>query len=138
MQDTRFYSLVRKGAGLDEDEKRGQAATNATLRTLGELLPRDVAEDVATQLPNDVATPLRNASDDEGESFDYDEFVSRVDEREREDHNVEDPDADRHVRAVTGALTRAVSGGQLKEVQDHLPEEYDDLFRAVDVGEDPM
>lgn len=137
MQETRFHSLVREGADLGEDEERARAATNATLRTLGEALPENVADDVATQLPDDLATTLRNASDGEGESFDLDEFVRRVDERERESHNVEG-DAERHVRAVTDALTRAVSGGQLEELRDHFPEEYDDLFHDVDVGEDPM
>ncbi|PSQ50930.1 hypothetical protein BRD15_00465 [Halobacteriales archaeon SW_6_65_15] len=63
-------------------------ATRAVLETLGERLQEGEASDLAGPLPMEIDYYLESA--DHGQRFDYDEFISRV--AERENMNPEDDD----------------------------------------------
>jgi uncharacterized protein (DUF2267 family) len=107
-----------------------EAATRATLETLGERIPEGVATNLAGQLPQEVGEHLRRTITmggvGRGERFDLDEFARRVAERGRMD----EPTAvfrSRVVLEVTGEATRDV----LDKVRDSLPAE---LAKLVDSG----
>ncbi|WP_254546533.1 DUF2267 domain-containing protein [Halomarina pelagica] len=105
-------------------------AIRATLTTLGERLQAGEAEDLAGPLPMEIDRYLLEA--ESGQRFDYDEFVDRVWERE----NMTDPndraDAAYHAQAILDVVSEAVPPGELEQVRDQLPEDFDDLFELVD------
>lgn len=105
------------------------AAIRATLHTLGERLSGDEAEDLAAQLPREIALYLHMA--DEQESFSLDEFFERVAEREPADL----PAAVHHARAVIAVVQEAVTPGEIADVRAQLPADYDPLFEAGSEGE---
>ncbi|MDQ2050020.1 DUF2267 domain-containing protein [Natronolimnohabitans sp. A-GB9] len=78
IQENEFYSLVQE-AGHLESMDRTQTASEAVLATLGETLTGGEAEDVAAQLPGELArilegedpvTSLRFLRDDVADSVD--------------------------------------------------------------------
>lgn len=117
----RVNEQIQTGAPGD-----AELAIQATLSTLGERISGGEAENLAAQLPAELQTQLESGNyTEEAEAFSLDEFYLRVAEREGSssaDVSVE------HARAVMEQLTRAVSGGELADVQRQLPEEYEPLF----------
>lgn len=103
-----------------------ELAIQATLATLGERISGGEAENLAAQLPAELQTQLESGNyDEEAEPFSLDEFYLRVAEREGD----ASPEvAVEHARAVMEQLTRAVTGGELADIQRQLPEEYEPLF----------
>ncbi|MFC7157389.1 DUF2267 domain-containing protein [Halomarina halobia] len=105
-------------------------AIRATLTTLGERLQAGEAEDLAGPLPMEIDRFLIEA--ESGQRFDYDEFIDRVWERE----NMTDPDdradAAYHAQAILDVVSGAVPPGELSQVRDQLPADFDDLFELVD------
>lgn len=102
-----------------------ELAIQATLSTLGERISGGEAENLAAQLPAELQTQLESGNYmEEAEPFSLDEFYLRVAEREGSPADA----AVEHARAVMEQLTRAVSGGELADVQRQLPEEYEPLF----------
>lgn len=129
MQHDEFIGQVQAKAKLPT---RGdaEAATRATLETLGERIPEGAATNLAGQLPSEIGEHLRRTIEmggvGSGERFDLDEFARRVAERGRMD----EPTAvfrARVVLEVTGEATRDV----LDKVRDSLPGE---LARLIDAG----
>ncbi|NEU56830.1 DUF2267 domain-containing protein [Halorussus sp. MSC15.2] len=108
-------------------------ATRAVLTTLGERLQEGEATDLAGPLPMEIDYYLESA--DHGQRFDFDEFVSRVAERERMDPDSDDdrPDAAFHAKAVTSLVADVVPESELEQVRDQLPddEDWDELFELV-------
>jgi uncharacterized protein (DUF2267 family) len=104
-------------------------AIRATLEVLGERLFGGEAQDLAAQLPREIAHYL--TADGGSESFGLQEFFRRVSEREQ----VELPDAIHHARAVISVVRDAVSEGEMQDVLAQLPEEYNALFESGSEGE---
>lgn len=117
----RVNEQIRTGAPGD-----AELAIQATLATLGERISGGEAENLAAQLPAELQTQLESGNyTEEAEAFSLDEFYLRVAERE----GASSPDvAVEHAWAVMEQLTRAVTGGELADVQRQLPEEYEPLF----------
>ena len=103
----------------------GQAvhAIHATLQTLGERLFGDEADNLASQLPQEIGAYLREAQI--RESMPVREFFERVALRE----GAELPDAVYHARSVVSVVLDAVSPGEIADVRAQLPSEYDQLFQ---------
>jgi uncharacterized protein (DUF2267 family) len=129
MDHDHFIGQVQSRAQL---ASRGEAEglTRATLETLGERIPEQVAKHLADQLPTEIGEHLRRTvtmdGAGSGERFGLDEFVARVAER----GHVPEPNAvygSRVVLEVTGEATQGVLG----KVRDALPE---DLRGLVDAG----
>lgn len=118
-----FVQRVQGAAELD-DARNARAATEATLRTLGEHLTAGEAADVDALLPEDLRGFLTATSDETPGDFSVDEFYRRVSEREGTDPT----EATTHVRAVMDALAETVGENRLLDVRDQLPSEYDSLF----------
>ncbi|WP_121821938.1 DUF2267 domain-containing protein [Halostella salina] len=107
--------------------RQGEAvrACRAVLTTLGERLPEGEATDLASPLPMEIDWYVESA--DSGQRFDWDEFLDRVAERA----NVDRSDANYYAKVVVAVAGESVPGGELADVRDNLPEEFDGLFELV-------
>jgi uncharacterized protein (DUF2267 family) len=104
-----------------------EKATVAVLETLAERLAGGEPGDLASQLPSELGEVVRSA---EGRQRKYtlDEFFQRV--AEREGQNL--PDAVFHARAVVEVLGQAVSAGEMRDIREQLPKEWDPLFGGAE------
>lgn len=105
----------------------GQAelAVTSTLAALAELVGGKQASDLASQLPFPFREPLDQKSEENPGNFSLEEFYGRIAEREE----VETATASLHAAAVINTLKEAVSGGELEDIRQQLPEEFKALFR---------
>ena len=135
MQENEFYTLVQQASHADTVE-RAQVAIEAVLETLGETVSGGQAEDVAAQLPGELAGVLEHA-DHDGAGYDYDDFTARVGEHLR-GTDLEPADAERYVEGVTAALTAAVTDGELRNLKAQLEADVASLFEGVDLDRDAV
>lgn len=114
-----------------EADSQGEAVrtTRAALTTLGERVQADEAKDLASPLPMEIDRYLTAA--DSGQRFDYQEFLTRVAER----GSVERAEAAFRVQAVIALVAEVVPVGELEDVEEGLPAEFEDLFEFVDAEE---
>jgi uncharacterized protein (DUF2267 family) len=123
----RFIQIVSEYAEVDPGQ--AERATHATLKTLGERVTAGELDDVAAQMPPELAPSL--AGPREAEGFDAEEFVRRVAQRE----DVPFETAERHVRAVFAALGQAISPKELSDLEAQLSRDYRPLLpRAPATG----
>jgi uncharacterized protein (DUF2267 family) len=66
-------------------------------------------------------------SAESGQRFDFDEFVDRVGERA----NADDQDALFYSQAIMSLVAELVPGGEMQQVRDQLPDDYDPLWDLV-------
>lgn len=121
MRHDEFVSNVRELAELDTMEE-AERAIRATLETLRERLAGNEPNNLADQLPEEIAAPLRGEGGQD--SFSLAEFYRRVSERE----GIEETEAIRHARAVAATLQASVTRGEMDHVRDQLKPEYSELF----------
>jgi uncharacterized protein (DUF2267 family) len=115
-----FIQITQREGGLGADA--AERAARATLTTLAERLSPGQARDLLHQLPAEMKPWVH--TDGAAERFDVDEFLRRVAERE----GVDVETAERHARAVFAALGRAVSGDEIADVADELPQDFEPLI----------
>ena len=122
MQIDDFISRVQEQTRLDT---RGEAIalTKAVLETLGERLDRKVRNGVAAQLPEELKDFLL-ARGDHTERYDLAEFYKRVGARA----DMSDQDASTHTGQVLSVLRQAISEGEVQDILEDLPAEYQQLF----------
>lgn len=125
MQHDEFLEEVQQRARLDS-RKEATEATEVVLETLAERLPADEAEDIASELPKELAGHFEDSG--KAETFGVDEFFQRINGREE----AEGAAAKLHAQVVTNVLATAISEGELDQVFDDLPPEYRDLLGDVD------
>ncbi|WP_049926737.1 DUF2267 domain-containing protein [Halopiger goleimassiliensis] len=130
MQENEFYGLVQQAGHLDTMD-RTQVVTEAVLETLGETLTGGEAEDVATQLPTDLAGIVQDA-DHDGAGYDREAFVDRVAEH-LQGTDAEPDDAERYADAVTDAVAAALTDGELENLKSQLSGDLQPLFEDVTV-----
>jgi uncharacterized protein (DUF2267 family) len=123
VQYQEFIDRVRQRAGLDSFE-RAEAATQATLTTLGEYLSGGEGLDLASQLPQGIAEILHQQPPNRSKIFSLNDFLQMVGENE----GVGIEEAEAHARAVVGVLEEAVTEGEMQDVRRQFPSEFDDLF----------
>jgi uncharacterized protein (DUF2267 family) len=112
--------LVQEAAGTDRSG--AELVAHAVLTTLGERIAEGEAQDLAAQLPPELAPWVATKGGAEG--FDVDEFLRRVAERTRADL----PGAERYARAVFLALAHTVSPDELADVEAELSKDYAPLL----------
>jgi uncharacterized protein (DUF2267 family) len=124
MKHDEFVGAVQHRAEL---ASRSEAirVTRAFLTTLGEPLQPGEASDLAGQLPMEIDIFLHQA--DSGQLFDYQAFLQRISERA----NADVADANFYAQVVVDVLDETTPEGELADVTDQLPEDYDDLFGLV-------
>lgn len=128
MQYEEFIRQVQEGASLASREEAVRA-TEAVLGTLGERLYRTERNDVAAQLPKELAQFLLKFVDGattrrQVPRFALKEFYIRV--RGRADVTFQEA-VDRS-RAVVSVLREAISAGQWRDMRASLPDGYGDLL----------
>lgn len=124
MQHDQFIGHVQDRADLDS-RGAAEAATRATLETLGERLAGGEPDNLAAQLPPEIGLHLRR-EDGAGDPFDVEEFHRRV--AEREGPGTDTGDAAFHASAVLSVVRDAVTGGVLDHVAAQLPPEFNAVF----------
>jgi uncharacterized protein (DUF2267 family) len=123
MQYEEFVERVQQRAGLASFE-RAEAATRATLTTLGEYLTGGEGLDLASQLPQGLAEILHQQPPERSKMFSLNDFLQIVGENE----GVGIGEAETHARAVMGVLEEAITKGEMDDVRRQFPSEFDPLF----------
>ena len=135
MDYTTFIGEVQNRAELPARED-ALSVTRITLETLSERLGSDEADNLAAQLPKEIARDLEEVT--EVERFSWDEFVDRLGEKGDYDMRDERATAIHHARVVMAVVSEAASEGEMADVRDQLPDEYDDLFVGADRETQPV
>lgn len=130
MQENEFYELVKQGSHADTID-RASVASEAVLETLGETLSGGEAEDVASQLPDDLAGVLENA-DHDGTGYDREESTQRVGEHLR-GTDLEAEDTERYATGVAAALAETLTEGELRNPKAQLDDDLRRLFEGTDL-----
>lgn len=125
MQYDEFITRVQDAAAV-ESRNHAELATTATLETLGQRLSAGEADNLAAQLPAELKAPLDQTVGD-AESFDVDEFLRRVADREGLGCSTEQ--ARDHARAVMSTVAGSVSAGEIDDVRSQLPPGYEFLMQ---------
>lgn len=120
----KYDSIIKEVMDRARLSSREQAreATHATMEILGERLFGGEAEDLAAQLPEELARSLTSSGPKE--NFGLQEFLRRLGERE----GIEAEQAEEHAKAVFTVLQEMVSTGELTDIRSQLPDEYERLF----------
>lgn len=119
-----FIERVRERGEFDSTED-AEAATRATLSTLGEYLTDREGPDLAKRLPEGVSEHLLRQPPERSEIFSAEDFLQLV--GEREGANV--GEARYHVRAVMDVFGEAVGREVLGDVVERqFPSEFAPLF----------
>ena len=121
-----FVRSVRQQSDLTTDEQARRAA-RATLVTLSERISHGAAEDLAEQLPTGIQDVLHADSTEDPEPFSPDEFVERVEDREREVPELNGTHSRRHVEAVLTTL-QDQAPEPFEAAVSQLPNEYERLY----------
>ena len=131
----KYDAFIGQVQHLARLSSRGEAerAVRATLETLAGRLAGGEANDLASQLPSEIAIHLRKYGAGIGERFSLKEFFQRVSDRE----GTNLPEAIFHARAVMEVLGSAVTPGEIADVRAQLPAEFDQLFEAGKSGQVP-
>ena len=123
MQYQEFIERVQRRTELSSFAA-AEEATRATLTTLGEYLTGGEGLDLASQLPQGLAEPLRQQPPERSKIFSLNDFVQLVGEKE----GVGFEEASVHARAVMNVLGEAVTKGEMDDVRRQFPSEFDPLF----------
>lgn len=136
MQHDTFIGQVQDRAQLGS---RGEAerATRALLETLGERVPYGLADNLAGQLPREIAEHLRRTGIDgeTGARFDLPGFVARV--RARLGGGADDAHAAYLARVVFEVVDEASHGRVTERVRDAVGADIAGLLLAGSAGETP-
>lgn len=124
MQRTEFIETVRERTDLDSTDE-AETVTVATLQTFGTRVSEGQLEDVAEQLPDELAGVL-SVETEQATDLTPDEFLERVESEER-DAGIEG-DTEEHVRAVLETFGEVIDEAEWQGVRAQLPDEYDRLL----------
>ena len=108
-----------------EKKSEGVRAVRAVLNALGERIQEGDATDLAGSLPMEIDYYVLNA--EHGQRFGFDEFIDRV----MEIDNSERPDAVYHAKVVMKIVDQAVPRGEMEDIHNGLPSEFDQLFELT-------
>ena len=127
MEPVEYVDFVaRIEGGLDNPESaEAEEALEATLEALGECISGGEAEDLAAELPSELAEALTRAGGDP-ESLSLEEFFGRVAEKQGSGEAL----AEKHARAVLSVLGRAVDDGELSDMRSQLPRDFQPLLQS--------
>ncbi|QHG16149.1 DUF2267 domain-containing protein [Nostoc sp. ATCC 53789] len=123
MEYNEFITHVQSLAQSDSREE-AERATRATLETLKERIASDEAEELATNLPQQLGNYLRVREGDSSQSFNLQEFITRASQKE----NIEPTTAAIHVRAVFAVLQNAISPEKFAALHAYFSHDYEELF----------
>lgn len=125
---THVQSLAQSNA-----REEAESATRATLETLKERVPVDEANELAAELPQELGQCLQGREGTTSESFNLQEFISRVSQRE----NIAPTTTAIHVRAVFAVLQNAINPEKFAKFHAHFSHDYEELFTTSPTNEVP-
>ncbi|SDX91481.1 DUF2267 domain-containing protein [Halopenitus persicus] len=108
------------------DEGHAAKMTRVVLNTLGERLGEGEAADLAAPLPMEIDRFLTESRG--GQQFTYQEFIDRVCRRA----DVEEADAHFYAQAIVALVAECATGSEMQQVQEQLPEDYEELFEFTE------
>lgn len=132
MKYDEFIAQVQRRASLNT-KADALLATRAALETLGERLEGGEPDDLAAQLPPEIAVYLVQPFAGSGVPFTLDDFFMRVAERE----GTALAEASFHARVVLGLIAEVVTMGEIENVRSQLPTDFRQLFEVENEGELP-
>ncbi len=132
MEYNEFITHVQSLA-QSNDREEAERATRATLETLKERVPGDEAQEIAAELPQELGQSLQGREGQSSESFNLQEFITRVSLRE----NIEPTTTAIHVRAVFAVLQNAINPEKFAKFHHHFSHDYEELFATSPTGEVP-
>jgi uncharacterized protein (DUF2267 family) len=121
VNDKEFFRSVAQRAGLSREEAAD--LTRATLETLADRVSGGEARDLAAELPEPLAQPLRSG-DEAAKRFDLEEFVRRVSERT----GLTAPETTSGIRAVLVTLREVTPSDEFTEVMAQLSKDFRTLI----------
>lgn len=132
MEYSEFITHVQSLAQSNSREE-AERATRATLETLKERIPGDEVQEVAAELPSELSETLQATDAKGSESFNLQEFISRVSQRE----NIEPTTTAIHVRAVFAVLQNAINPEKFAKFHHYFSHDYEELFTTSPTSEIP-
>ncbi|NDJ25084.1 DUF2267 domain-containing protein [Nostoc sp. B(2019)] len=123
MEYNEFITHVQSLAQSDSREE-AERSTRATLETVKERIAIDQAQDLATQLPQELGKYLQGKEEESNKSFNLQEFIARASQKE----NIEPTTAAIHVRAVFAVLQNAVKPEIFAAFHANFSHDYEELF----------
>jgi uncharacterized protein (DUF2267 family) len=124
MQFDEFINRVQEQTNLGTREE-AIAITKAALETLGERLDRKARNGVEAQLPNELKEFLLARSENT-DQYDLAEFYNRVGARA----DLKYQDAVTRTRQVFAVLRQAIPAGEIQDILEDLPDEFEELFEG--------
>jgi len=121
-----LIQTIQRDAGL-ADNAQARSLAQACLQAVAERTTGGLAHDFAAQLPQELQGAAQ-AGDGRTLSGGADAFVERVAQLWRE--RPADVPVARCARAALGALTGAVTGGQVEDLLGQLPHDLDRLAQG--------
>lgn len=125
MQRSEFIETIRERADLDSNGEAETVAV-ATLQALGTRISEGQPEDVAEQLPDELAGVF-SVETKQATDLTAEEFLERV-ENEEQDAGIEG-DTEEHVGAVLSTFEETIDTSEWQGVRSQLPDEYDGPLR---------
>lgn len=115
--------------------------TRSVLETLGERLTEGEATDVASPLPTEIDRYLLQVKNEQ--KYNRDEFIERVQEkmnyndillltRYSKPAEVDQAEVVFRTKAVIALLAEEVPGGEIQDLEQQLPEEFEELFEFIE------
>jgi len=129
MQFNDFVKRVQAQAKLGTRDET-IVITKAVLETLGERLDRKVRNGLEAQLPNELKDFLL-ARAENTDRYNLTEFYNRVGARADLKHQ----DAVIRTRQVLAVLRQAIAAGEIQDILEDLPSEYENAFAEKPSGE---
>jgi uncharacterized protein (DUF2267 family) len=128
MQYDEFIERVQIEGEIDSSDEAVRA-TKAVLETLGECVYRTEVADLAAQLPRGIREFLTAQQPPENnrgsvERYTLEQFYNQIGARTDSRH----PEAVRLAHAVAVVLMDAVSGGEIADIKEKLPNDFAKLF----------
>jgi uncharacterized protein (DUF2267 family) len=121
MQYDQFVKQVQSQTGVGSKEEALEVI-EATLQTLGERLFGGEADDLAAQLPEELAVYIEDV--EEKQNYNRQEFIARVAGLEGCDPS----SAEAHIKGVAGVLSTAVTQGEWEDVLSQMPNDLKELL----------
>ncbi|HLS26677.1 MAG TPA: DUF2267 domain-containing protein [Beutenbergiaceae bacterium] len=125
MKYDEFISQIGDHGG-PSDRIQADAVSRTVLTDLGKRLQPHEAEDLASQLPEELKESVTVHTEAQQTTDDVDEFIRRV--SKNLGGGVEPDQARRYIQGVLRTLRSAVSEGQIRHVRSQLPAGYGPLF----------
>jgi uncharacterized protein (DUF2267 family) len=132
MQYEQLITQIQDGAGLSSRDEADEAL-RATLEAIGAGIPEDLADELAAQLPDEIARCLRPpalVAAGGGDRMNRREFVHRI----AEACHLDDEQAAQIIPAVFAAIDRACGGMISTEIRYALPAEMRSLTGDMGTG----